>query len=54
MIAYIDEHENLQLIAERGDESEELEKWFHRIFLKSKPHRPRKKIPDNIINITYY
>lgn len=54
MIAYIDEHGNLQLIAERGDESDELNEWFHKICTKRQPYKFRKKIPAESIKITYY
>lgn len=54
MIAYIDEHGNLQLIAKRGDESDELTEWFHKIHTKRQPYTLRKEVPPEVIKITYY
>ncbi len=54
MIAYIDEHDNLQLIADTDQESLEIQDWFHKIYTKRQPYKLRKEVPPGVIKITYY
>ena len=51
MIAYIDEHGKLQLVANAGEESDELVEWWGRIFTQQNKLR---KNPNVRVRITYY